>query len=603
MTSVRVIQLVSGTVVATALLANLFLFLPLTLFLGNEKEFSVSFGAILLTYAAPAFSLLAIAALISMLLPKKAFGVFAVIIGVLSILVWAQGNLFVWSYGLLNGATIDWNEKRVHGWLELAIWLSAIILVVWKSEKCSEFVFGIATTLALLQMSLFGFNFWNSKEQLQAGIDIEREVTAAENIFKYSSSENIIHIVADGFQADVMDEILKSDDSDGGTSDVLSGFTIFSKNLGAFPYTHMSVPAFLSSNVYRNQMPIDKFMKTSLGEESIISLAKHNGYEVDMAVPRGALMDVYDHALPDNLFPVDNGGELKHDSIIRNDAARLFDLSLFRAVPHDLKLHVHNDQKWLVQSLNRDLLPSALQNFAHMAFLRKSSKRMTVDRDKPVYKLFHLMLSHNPMVTNRDCQPAKSILPTARENVIPQARCGLKEIVNYFDHLKKIGIYDSSTIIVMGDHGAWVQPKNMKGVLNKETGSHEVINPAVVALATPFFAVKRPGDVGAIKFNNAPSSITDFAKTIASIKNFDNEFNGTSVFDLSSDSVRERIFSFYQYRKSEWTDNYLGPMEEFRILGDIVDSASWKEVNTYSSDGLRQPTQDKSLLWVELSPD
>ncbi len=601
MTSGRIAQLVSGTAIGSALLANIFLFLPLTLFLGNEKEFSVSFGSILVTYVAPAITLIAIVAIVSMLLPKKAFRTFAVILGVLSILIWVQGNLFVWSYGLLNGAAIDWNENRLLGWVELAIWLSAIFFVIWKSEQVGEFIFGIAMTLMLLQFSLFGFNAWNSKEQLEATIDIERENVAADNIFRYSNTENIIHIVADGFQADVMDEILNTGDSGKQLSEALSGFTVFSKNLGAFPYTHMSVPAFLSSNVYRNQMPIDEYMKKSFGEDSIISLVRKNGYEVDIAVSRGVLMDVYDYAKPDNLFPVDNGGVLVHDNIIRNEAARLFDLSLFRGVPHDLKARVYNDQKWIFQSLSQDTIPVALQNFAHMAFLRKSSKEMTVDRKTPVYKLFHLMLSHNPMVTTNDCRPANKILPTARENVIVQARCGLNEIALFLDKLKSSGVYESSTIVVMGDHGAWVQPKNLKGVLNPEKDFHEVINPAVVALATPFFAVKRPGDTGAIKYSDAPSSITDFAKTIASIKNYDNEFNGESVFDLSSDVARERLFAFYHYKKSEWVDNHLGVMEEFRILGDAADSATWRKINTYSPDGVKQAADNESFLWVELS--
>jgi len=457
MTSGRITQLVSGTAIGSAFLANLFLFLPLTLFLGNEKEFSVSFGAILIPYIAPAITLMAIVAIISMLLPRKIFRAFVATIGVLSILVWLQGNLFVWSYGLLNGSAIDWSENRLLGWIELLIWLSAIFFAIWKSQQVGETIFGIAMTLALLQFTLFGFNAWNSKDQLKAGIDKEKEKIAAENIYRYSSTENIIHIVADGFQADVMHEILNTGETGQQLSETLSGFTVFNENLGAFPYTHMSVPAFLSSKVYRNQMPIDEYMRTSFGEDSIVNLAKENGYEVDIGVSRGVLMDVYNYANPDNIFPVDNGGALVHDNIVGNEAARLFDLSLFRAVPHDLKVHVYNDQKWMAQSFSQDVMPVALQNFAHMAFLRNSSKEMTADRETPVYKLFHLMLSHNPMVTTSDCRPAGNILPTARENVIPQARCGLNEIAIFLENLKRIGVYDSSTIVVMGDHGAWIR--------------------------------------------------------------------------------------------------------------------------------------------------
>ena len=603
MTSGRITQLVSGTAIGTVLLANLFLFLPLALFLGNDKEFSMPFNTILVSYISPVVALLAVIAIVSMLLPSKLFRIFIAVVAVLSILVWAQGNLFVWNYGLLNGSSIKWEENQFFGWLELLVWSFSIAFVVWKFRQVGEVVYGIAMTLALLQTGLFGFNYLSSTEQLQQGIDLEKETAAAQEIFRYSSKDNVIHIIADGFQADILSEILNTGDAGKQLSDAMSGFTVFPKHIGAFPYTHLSVPALLSGNVYRNHMPIDEFMKTMLGDKSIISLAKKNGYEVDVAIPRGALHNIYGNVGPDNLFPVDNGGQLKHDGIIRNDAARLFDLSLFRAVPHSLKWHVYNNQKWFAQSLNKDLMPSALQNFSHMAFLRESSNQLTVDRDASVYKLFHLMLSHNPMITTSDCRPSGLVLPTNRENVLSQARCGLKEIVHFLEQLKKSGIYESSTIVVMGDHGAWVQPSNVKGVLNGASGAQEVINPAITALATPFFAIKRPGDTGPVLFNDAPSAITDTAKTIASIVGFENDFSGSSVYDLSASESRDRHFMFYQYRKSEWTDNHLAPIEEFLVTGDATDSATWNSVNTYMSNGDVKPATAKSGLWTSLSLD
>ena len=210
-----------------------------------------------------------------------------------------------------------------------------ILLAIWKVEKASEFIPGIAITLAIMQFGLFGFNYVNAASELQRGIALEEELTAAENIFRYSDNDNVIHIIADGFQADVLNEILSTDVDGDRLKIAMNGFTVFNKHVGAFPHTHMSIPAILSGNIYENHIPTDDFMKSSLGGNSIISLAKQNGYEVDLGIPRGALVDIYKNVEPDHIFPVDNGGRLMHDSIIRDDVARLSDLSPFRAFPHN----------------------------------------------------------------------------------------------------------------------------------------------------------------------------------------------------------------------------------------------------------------------------
>ena len=398
-----------------------------------------------------------------------------------------------------------------------------------------------------------------------------------------------------------MDEILTANDYGQQLAKSLVGFTSFRQHLGVFPYTHMSIPAILSGRVYENKSPIDSFMQASLGDNSIISLAKKSGYEVDLAIPRGALTDIYRNVKPDNLYPVDNGAQLMHSEIIGQDATRLFDLALFRAVPHHIKRLIYNNQNWLAQNLSTKSMPKVLQNFVHMAFLHEAAKKISTDREAPVYKLFHLMLSHNPMVTTDDCRPAGAILETNRENVLAQARCGLSQLVVLLDAMKASGIYDNSTIIIMGDHGAWVQPAGIRGIKSDIDGNEQRINPAITALATPFFAVKRPHHTEALKFSDAPSSITDIAKTIAEIQGFENDFDGTSVYDLPVEENRDRRFMFYRYSRSEWTDDYLAPIEEFKVTGSAVDSASWTSLYIYQPNSAVESAGSKSGVWEVIS--
>ena len=76
----------------------------------------------------------------------------------------------------------------------------------------------------------------------------------------------------------------------------------------------------------------------------------------------------------------------------------------------------------------------------------------------------------------------------------------------------------------------------------------------------------------------------DTALSIASVNNFPNNFPGTSVCDLKDDQDRDRSFMFYKYKKSEWTDNHLSPIEEFTVSGDPADGNSWTRIRTHDSE-------------------
>jgi len=328
-----------------------------------------------------------------------------------------------------------------------------------------------------------------------------------------------------------------------------------------------------------------------------LSVAKESGYEIDMAIGRGAVMNIFTRAPHDNLHVLHKKSHVSVKELRKYDATKLFDLALFRATPHFLKKHIYNDQLWFTQSMLTDQSYKSLRNFSDNAFLKRSSTKMTVNRSKPVYKVFHLMMSHNPMVTDSNCRYAGKVLETNRTNVIYQAGCGLLELVNFFEGMKKAGIYDSSTIILMGDHGAWVPPQGMKGVDNPDGKTTNFIHPHVLALATPLLAIKPPGSTGPLKANNAPSWIVDTAATIADISGLEASFPGESVFNLDPELPRDRRFMYYNYSKSEWEANYLEPIDEFNVNGNPVESMSWKHINTYLPESRLMNPLKLSSIW------
>ncbi|MCP4410490.1 MAG: LTA synthase family protein [Gammaproteobacteria bacterium] len=565
-------------------LAMVFLFIPFALYVGNLNEFTVSFQMITGLYLPLATVLAGIVGLVGILLPARAYARFTTLLAVTGILVWLQGNILVWDYGLLDGRSIDWSIGPWRGWLDLSLWISAVVVALFASRALGRRIMYFAIAIFCMQLTLFAYTWLAHQQQLDAKASNALAVAEPESLYRFSATKNIVHIIADGFQSDIFEEIINQSTEGTRYSSILDGFVFFPEHMGAFPYTHMSLPAIMSGLIYRNHVPIPEHLDTAMGEESILRVARDAGYDIDMMVP-ASLAYMYKRAPSTHLYSIPNQHHVSIREYETYDSARLLDLVLFRVVPHFLKRHIYNDQLWLVQSIMSDSGYMRLSFFSHIAFLRNLYENMTADRERPVYKLLHLMLSHNPMVTNNDCEYAGRVLPTVRATVMAQAGCGLAEVIKLLEKMKQLGIYDDATIILMADHGAWVPPSRLSGEIASDDKKIKIVNPSIVALAAPLLAIKEAGAKGTLRVSQVPSWIPDIAPTIASITGLPESFPGTSILDLVPGISRERRFFHYQYSRGEWTADYLSPIDEYIIKGSVFNSGSWHENATYAPGG------------------
>jgi hypothetical protein len=529
-------------------------------------------------------------------LPSNIFQRYASVVAISGVLIWVQAYLLVWDYGVLDGRAIDWSAGAWRGWADILLWSTGLLLALLGSAKIHSWIIRLALILVFLQLASALFYWYQFSAELSEKAAIRHANVPKQELFEFSQQGNVLHIIADGFQSDIFEELVNENLQSGRIVDALDGFTFFPDNLGVFPYTHMSVPAILSSRIYRNHEPIKEFIENSFSGKNILNSVYSAGYDVDVVVPSG-LLYMYKQASHTNLSSVPGRMHISDAEFVKRDAARLIDISLFRLSPHFIKDDIYNDQAWFIQSLMADKQYLALGYFAHMAFLRTFKESITINRDRPVYKFLHLMLSHNPIVANEQCGYAGRVLPTVRETVKTQARCALAALVELFDAMKKAGIYDSTLIVLMADHGAWVPPTGLTGIPHRDGKAAEVINPQFVALSQPLLAIKKPGDSGDMKANTAPSWIVDTAATVAETLNLTTKFDGKSVFRIDENESRKRSFFVYQYQRSDWNSDYLSPIQEFSINGKGVDSTSWHEDTLHLPGGISQDIEGRSSLW------
>jgi hypothetical protein len=569
------------------ILSNIFLFGPFTIYQGNLDEFSFSLISIIQLFIVPSSIIALVLVVVGYLLPEKPHKLYVSMLFILGILIWLQGNILVWKYGLFNGQSIDWTVAQWRGWVDGALWLVLLVSSFIFYKRIYKIVVSGSIALICLQLVLSGYMSITKPEIWKT--EFPDSVLAPKWVSDFSPNKNVIHLILDGLQSDVFEEIIRENPEY--YSKAFEGFTFFKEATGHFQSTHLSVPAIMSGKVYKNDVPMRDYFKEALTGKNTLNVLRENGYDVDF-VPWGEMLvqEHYDHTY---LIPSPYVGTMVDYE--RSKVALMIDLILFRHAPHIIKRAIYNDQKWFIQRTTVSDERMQFRRFGDDAFLHDATSEMTKDREKPVYKFYHLESTHPPFVTSEDCQYAGKVLPFTRKNMETQIRCGLGTVISFLEKLKSTGIYDNSLIIVQADHG-YLAPVMLNEGNNLAEGYD--IAPWVASAALPLLLIKPPASKGTLSVSRAPVMLMDIPATINSILNLHETFPGKSAFDVQPKEIRKRKFNYFNYSLVNWESDYLPPLDEYTITGSVFERSSWRislyptQVMSYSTNKIDLGTKE-----------
>ena len=311
---------------STGVVTTLLFFVPVTIYSGNQPEFSAALFEILLTLMPlAAFAVLA-AALIAAVIGDRGASVLTSALAFLAVLMYAQGNFLVWDYGSFDGRTIDWGKYLVEGLLDGLVWAVVLCAAILAHEKLLPLALKAVSVVLLIQIVAVAVHSVSTGDLRWSASRIESFASARQAISEFSSDMNVLHIVLDGLQTDIFMHLVESDPD---VADALEGFTVFRNNLGVYPYTQATIPALASGKVFLNEQPFPAFLDDAMAGKTIFSAASDAGWEVDVAA-QVALADVYGKAPTKNTYGIPRDSHASRRDFVIADSARLVDLSLFR---------------------------------------------------------------------------------------------------------------------------------------------------------------------------------------------------------------------------------------------------------------------------------
>jgi hypothetical protein len=544
---------------ALFLAAQLCLFGPQTIYFGNEAEFSAPFWTLVrpLLLAGGAL-VLALTAIGVVFTTRWSRYYIAALFG-LGVVLWIQGNLLVADYAAFDGRAIDWTLESWRNPYEIAMWIGLPLLSIAAARHVAPIApFASAVLLALQTVVLFG-------SSLQADDRTHTQWRGpSDSMFDLSRKQNALHIVLDGFQSDLFHEILEEDRDRLDKS--FSGAVFFADHSAAFPTTIVSIPAMLTGTVYRNERPLQRYVRDHFQQGSLYQSLRAGGFRVDSVTEMH-----YDNSSATQFHRM-RRPYVSYREYTQFAAWELADLSLFRHVPHILRPAIHNDQKWRLQQWfgPGDTSVRRYHSANGAVVLDELARRFVPAIDQPLYKFIHVGIPHQPVVVNASCE-FTGVVPATRTSYKGQTRCAVTRVAAILDHLKDLGLYDSSLIVIASDHGiGYPSPKFTHDRL-VPPGALTTLSAKAMAL----LIVKPPNSNGPVRISYAPTTISDIPATVMDILGVRHNLPGQPALKIAENAPRTRTFAMYDWENEDWTANYFDALDVMEINGRVLDGDSW----------------------------
>lgn len=356
-----------------------------------------------------------------------------------------QAGRFLWTCYLLvapgwlaYSALLDWH--RVAAGVLVAILVVAMAWVIHREGRMAWI-----RTIGLLAVVLLLGSIITTFLNVRAAAANSEDPQDTNTLDSISAVEamahlpNIYHVVMDEYQTQMFESTLDDE-----SRRRLSGFTYFPDARTTYGRTEMSMASILGPSDYDYKTTPQDFVDASLrGTESSLERLRRAGYRTTGFTHLPSLYgspSPFDEAILFKDFVEFDPGD---------DYTRLANsLWVYAYTPGSLAERLLPRDHY-GQLTGENLLPSDAPPVSALSF-RTFINREREFASRGRYTLVHLILPHFPYVMSADCQYNEGAESTPAD----QARCATSLIVDLVEELRDLDRFESSLILIHGDHGA-----------------------------------------------------------------------------------------------------------------------------------------------------
>lgn len=543
-------KLLISTLISFAASFMVFIVNPIDIFANNAQEFSFALGDFILPLLL--CFLVCFAAVFGFLIifNKQLLNTFTSVI--LSIFASSYiYNLTIGKGTFVSGdVRIDLNKAQNAYFIILGITIYIMLLLGLFLKKQWKNICVFLCVLLIAMNSATLLTDFTAKNAAKAnGAKVEYALTE-KNMFNVSDKENVVYFLFDRFDKIFYDEVVEKYPDY--FSKTLDGFTYFDNTVSTFSRTYPAVTGMITGVTYDGKTSADEYFKKAYTTSPFLKDLKNNGYNVNLYVDR-----YYEYSdakyfkdIADNTVKVKGYTPNK-----KNILSYLLQLSGCRILPFSLSTTMFKFTVYGTVLKLSDLKTDGKIYHDDDAEVYKNltaSGLDTYDSDKN-FTFIYLHGSHSPFTLNSNVERV------GKSTSIEQTIGSFKIIDEYIKELKRLGVYDNTTIVITGDHGyPYTDTESLLKYMDKGTRTCVFIKPK--------------NSKGELKTKHTQASLTDIIPTIVKDTKLKTNHNyGESLFDIDKNQTRTRIY--YHSRLSG--DSKL-IFDKYKITGDAADKNNWK---------------------------
>ena len=549
----------------------LFFLSPLDYYLNNSSEFIIGIGDIVLPLLliCPASFVIAVFVPPLIIRGDKLNAISLLLCGLTAALYFQV--LFLNSEMiLLDGEISNYSEWNAAHILNILIWMviTFLPLYAWNCQRSGKIFKNvkwekviICISIIILGMQIAGVVAAATKYNA-GNVKNTRYYLSYDKSFELSSRENICVFLLDYYDVIYMNETLESYPE---LYEQLDGFTFYENNMSIYKYTNPNTTYLLTGHYTERA---DEFVRLDEAwkRRGFIDILRENGWSVMLLPSVSSTVQAYERLIgkADNLLPNENPPKLN-----RKVATEiLLNFSFEKILPYMLKFYFRTDRfgaafnnKFLDWRFEDSLLPSVSPATDMTFYNRLKTTGLSVQNESKIFTFTHFNSAHDGGY--RYNAGNGEIEKGADYDRIEAGRGSLAILNEYFKQMKELGIYDSSTIIIMADHGR----------VPAETW-HK-IDYRLDSAITSTLMIKPQNARGRLETDKLSElSHKNFGAGILEFAGLPREDFGLSYFDI----IKNRIPQTREFFLERWGFFRFKPQGMYLINGDANDFKNWTYV-------------------------
>lgn len=492
---------------------NLFLtvtyavFIPSSLVVGNMGEFRTGYAMLIPILASAAVLMMGALYLLELSLSHDSVKnllyaiVFATALG-----IYVQSNFMNPEFPLMDGAEFDWSIYNGYLIVSTSVWIvifaGSIFAAIRLREHTIKLIKYAAFFLTLVQAaSLVPTVCMNPSD------GSEDYVYTLDGEFELGTEKNIVLFVVDTLQSEALRTYL---DSDSYVKGSLDDFTFYSEGVSGAAPTEYAIPLLLSGLEYDPQQSFGTYTSQIWSDSGFLEMLYTDGYDIRLYTEMNMTPNI-----PEKWVSNYAKRHVEHEKYYFKFGKEIFNLTNLNVAPQAIKKSLWMSTEQIVKYIRMLYSGYRLDDVELYDNWCENGTKVDTPYDK-AFRMIHMQGAHAPYLMDENCNAVEEC-DSSEEKVIHGS---FQFITEYIEAMKQSGVYEQSTIVILGDHG------------RHEDGNLET-NAAIL--------VKEPYEKYTLKESDSPVHFRNVVATMAQNDREDTSDYGPALKDITKDSDVDRL--------------------------------------------------------------